>query len=122
MPAQTPLPLPSLIEILRDNPGWLDEAVDEAEASRIIKTPQATLQTKRVRGGGPIFTKAGKRVLYIRRDLFDWLAAGRRTSTSDAANRRDRLVLKETNSLRKNSKDYQRLMEASKSRVVKLRD
>ena len=87
MPAQTPLPLPSLIEILRDNPGWLDEAVDEAEASRITKTPKATLQTKRVRGGGPTFTKTGKRVLYIRRDLFDWLTAGRRTSTSDTANR-----------------------------------
>ena len=85
MPAQTPLP--SLIEILQDNPGWLDEAVNEAEASRITNTPKATLQTKRVRGGGPPFTKIGKRVSYIRRDLFGWLAAGRRTSTSDAANR-----------------------------------
>ncbi len=87
MPAQTPLPLPSLIEILRDNPGWLDEAVDEAEASRITNIPKATLQTKRVRGGGPPFTKTGKRVSYIRRDLFDFLATGRRTSTSDTANR-----------------------------------
>ena len=80
-------PLPSLIDILQGNPGWLDEAADEDEASQITKTPKATLQTKRVRGGGPPFTKVGKRVLYIRRDLFDWLAAGRRTSTSDAANR-----------------------------------
>ncbi len=80
-------PLPSLAETLKSNPGWLDEAVDEAEASRITCTPKATLQTKRVRGGGPPFTKIGKRVSYIRRDLFGWLAAGRRTSTSDAANR-----------------------------------
>ena len=80
-------PLPSLTDILRDSPGWLDEAVNEAEASRITNTPQATLQTKRVRGGGPPFTKIGKRVSYIRRDLFGWLAAGRRTSTSAAANR-----------------------------------
>ena len=28
-------PLPSLIEILQDNPGWLDEAVSTEEASRI---------------------------------------------------------------------------------------
>ena len=84
---QDQTPLPSLIEILRDCPGWLDEAVNEAEASRITNIPTATLQTKRVRGGGPPFTKTGKRVSYIRRDLFGWLVAGRRTSTSDTANR-----------------------------------
>ena len=80
-------PLPSLIEILRDNPGWLDEAVSTDEASRITNTAKATLETMRVRGGGPVFSKRGKKVDYIRRDLFAWLAAGRRTSTSDAANR-----------------------------------
>ncbi len=82
MPAQTPVPLPSLIEILQDNPGWLDEAVSTQEASRITNTAKATLETMRVRGGGPVFSKRGKKVDYIRRDLFDWLAAGRRTSTS----------------------------------------
>ncbi len=80
-------PLPSLIEILQDNPGWLDEAVGTPEASRITNTPKATLETMRVRGGGPVYTKRRKKVDYIRRDLFEWLAAGRRTSTSDAANR-----------------------------------
>ncbi len=35
------------------------------------------------RGGGPIFIKRGKKVLYTRRALFEWLQAGRRTSTSD---------------------------------------
>ncbi len=80
-------PLPSLIEILQDNPGWLDEAVGTPEASRITNTAEATLETMRVRGGGPVYTKRRKKVDYIRRDLFEWLAAGRRTSTSDAANR-----------------------------------
>ncbi len=79
--------LPSLADILQDNPGWLDEAVGTPEASRITNTPKATLETMRVRGGGPVYTKRGKRVDYIRRDLFAWLAAGRRTSTSAAANR-----------------------------------
>ena len=33
--------------------------------------------------GGPVFLKLNKRVHYTRRALFEWLAAGRRTSTSD---------------------------------------
>ncbi len=79
--------LPPLVDILRDNPGWLDEAVDTQEASRITDTPAPSLETMRVRGGGPVFSKRGKKVDYIRRDLFDWLTAGRRTSTSATANR-----------------------------------
>lgn len=41
-----PLPsinLPSLGEILRDNRGWPDEAVDTAEASQIVGFPSRTL-------------------------------------------------------------------------------
>lgn len=76
-------PLPTLQEILKDNPGWLDEAVPQPEASRITGTPEKTLETKRVRGGGPPFVKLGKKVLYIRRDLFKWLATSRKASTCD---------------------------------------
>ncbi len=75
--------LPAFADILRDNPGWLDEAVDTPEAGRITNTPVPTLETLRVRGGGPVFLKLNKRVHYTRRALFEWLAAGRRTSTSD---------------------------------------
>ena len=75
--------LPSFAEILADNPGWLDEAVPTPEASRITGTPQPSLETMRTRGGGPIFVKRGKKVLYTRRALFEWLQAGQRTSTSD---------------------------------------
>jgi len=78
---------PSLFQIaaeaLMANPGWLDEAVGEDEASRVTNTPPATLQTMRVRGGGPPFVKRGARVSYIRRDLFQWLTVRRRSSTSD---------------------------------------
>lgn len=70
-------------DALRDNPGWLDEAVDEHEAARVVGESVATLRSKRTRGGGPPFVKKGARVIYIRRDLFSYLAAGRRTSTSD---------------------------------------
>ena len=83
---QTPSPptLPSFADILQDNPGWLDEAVPTAEASRITGEPVATLETKRVRGGGPVFLKLGKSVKYSRRACFEYLAARRRTSTSDS--------------------------------------
>lgn len=70
-------------EALRENPGWLDEAVDENEASRVVHESVGTLRTKRVRGGGPVFVKIGSRVVYIRRDLFEYLSARRRRSTSD---------------------------------------
>ncbi len=76
--------LPSLADILQDNPGWLDEAVPTAEASRITGSPVATLETMRVRGGGPVFNKLGKKVNYTRRACFEHLAARRRTSTSDS--------------------------------------
>ena len=81
---QPPLPaLPAFADILRENPGWLDEAVDTREASRITGEPAPTLETKRVRGGGPVFVKLGKSVRYTRRACFEYLAARQRTSTSD---------------------------------------
>ncbi len=80
-----PLPaLPSFADILQDNPGWLDEAVPTAEASRITGEPVPTLETKRVRGGGPVCLKLGKSVRYTRRACFEYLTARRRTSTSDS--------------------------------------
>lgn len=75
--------LPTLNEILQANPLYLDEAVDTPEASRITDHPVPTLETLRCRGGGPVFIKRGKKVLYTRRALLEWLKAGERTSTSD---------------------------------------
>jgi hypothetical protein len=42
-----------------------------------------TLEGWRLRGGGPRFLKIGRRVIYRRRDLDNWLAARERASTSD---------------------------------------
>ena len=42
-----------------------------------------TLETMRVRGGGPTFVKLGRRVVYRCEDLDAWLEAVRRGSTSD---------------------------------------
>jgi phage terminase Nu1 subunit (DNA packaging protein) len=81
-----PLPtidLPSLGEILKDSPGWLDEAVDTAEASRIVGFPARTLHTWRSREGPP-FLKIGPRsIRYQRRTLFHWLAERQRRNTAD---------------------------------------
>jgi len=79
--------LPSLSDILAENPGWLDSALDAEEAEEITGTPKATLSTLRNRGGGPKFFKRGARVLYRRRALFEWLAEHRDiASTSEIDN------------------------------------
>jgi predicted DNA-binding transcriptional regulator AlpA len=76
--------LPRLAEVLSDSPGWLDEAIDTAEAGRIIGFTPRTLDTWRSRGGGPPFLKLGRRaVRYQRRALFEWLAERQRCDTSD---------------------------------------
>ena len=81
--SNTPTALPSFTEILEQHPGWLDEGINTKEASQIVGEPVATLETKRVRGGGPRFIKLGKTVRYTRRFCFEYLRAGERTSTSD---------------------------------------
>ncbi len=77
-------PLPELTEILKDDPAWLDELIDTAEASRIAGPAVATLETMRVRGGGPEYFKIGAAVRYTRRACFKWRAERRRRNTSDA--------------------------------------
>lgn len=65
--------IPDLDAILKDNPGWLDEAVDTPAVSRTTGVPTCTLTTWRCRGGGPRFLKLGKSVHYRRRAVLDWM-------------------------------------------------
>jgi predicted DNA-binding transcriptional regulator AlpA len=67
--------------------------------SEVAKTPHSMLHTRaaadycgssastfeklRLYGGGPIYSKIGRRVVYRIDDLDAWLAANRRRSTSD---------------------------------------
>ena len=44
----------------------------------------STLNKLRVFGGGPVFLKLGRRVVYDPADLDAWLAERRRRSTSDS--------------------------------------
>ena len=64
---------PNLDEILEDNPGWLDEAIDTPAVSQLTGVPTCTLTTWRCRGGGPRFLKYGKCVRYRRRAVPDWM-------------------------------------------------
>lgn len=52
-------------------------------AAHYLGLSPATLETMRTRGGGPVFVKLGRRVLYQREDLDQWLSERRRKSTSD---------------------------------------
>jgi len=75
--------LPALDEILQSNPGWLDEAINAADAAKLTGVPVCTLATWRSRGGGPRFLKLGKSVRYRRRSLFEWMDARERRNTAD---------------------------------------
>ena len=53
-------------------------------AAEYLGLSASTLAKMRLRGDGPIYAKAGPRVVvYDLRDLESWLAARKRTSTSD---------------------------------------
>jgi hypothetical protein len=57
-------------------------------AAAYVGLAPSTLAKLRVRGSGPVYSKAGSRiVLYRISDLDYWLDGQRRTSTSDAGSR-----------------------------------
>lgn len=53
------------------------------EAAGYCGSSASTFNKLRVFGGGPIFIKLGRRVVYDPSDLDAWLAARRRASTSE---------------------------------------
>jgi predicted DNA-binding transcriptional regulator AlpA len=55
------------------------------EAARYVGLAPATLIRKRCQGGGPVYTKLGRAVIYERAMLDRWIADhGTRRNTSDA--------------------------------------
>ena len=60
-----------------------DPLYDTPEAADYCNSGQSTLEKLRLTGGGPIFIKLGRRVVYRKSDLDDWLNSRRRRSTSD---------------------------------------
>ena len=56
------------------------------DAAKFLNLAKSTMAKMRLRGDGPVFVKAGPRiVLYRRADLEDWLVSCRRSSTSEGA-------------------------------------
>lgn len=53
------------------------------QAAGFLNLSPRTLEKLRVVGGGPTFSKLGRRVVYALEDLQSWVAAKRRASTSD---------------------------------------
>jgi hypothetical protein len=62
-----------------------DEIIPPGPASKEIGLAESSLAKMRCKGGGPPFLKLGRRVLYERSTLKEWLKARRAKSTSDAA-------------------------------------
>jgi hypothetical protein len=60
------------------------ERLNVEAAARYVGVSASTLNKLRVFGGGPVFIKLGRRVVYDPADLDAWLTTGRRRSTSDS--------------------------------------
>ena len=55
------------------------------EAAAHLSLSKSTLDKMRVRGGGPLFLRLGRRVVYDLSDLEAWAVQGRRARASDKA-------------------------------------
>lgn len=62
----------------------MDEALDTSAAARFVGLSPSYMCRLRVLGIGPEFHKLGRRCIYRRSALEAYLAAHRRTSTTDA--------------------------------------
>ncbi len=63
----------------------MDDYLTQAEAAHYTRLSPRTLERKRLDGTGPRFTKAGRRVIYSRKAIEEWLAKHTFRSTSQIA-------------------------------------
>jgi DNA-binding transcriptional MerR regulator len=61
------------------------ELLTITEAADLVRSPIATLRYWRHLGAGPCSFRVGRRVLYRRADIDDWLATQRDATRSDIA-------------------------------------
>lgn len=62
-----------------------DGFLNTAEAAQRLGVSSSYLNKLRLTGGGPVFVKMGAKVVYDLDDLSAWVAARRRSSTSQSA-------------------------------------
>ena len=60
-----------------------DAALKPEAAAAYCGSSASTFEKLRLTGGGPIYSKIGRRVVYRVEDLDAWLSSKRRKSTSD---------------------------------------
>jgi predicted DNA-binding transcriptional regulator AlpA len=60
-----------------------DEFLDTPAAALLSKLSTSTLTKLRLRGGGPRYLKLGRRVVYPRAALLEWMQARACSSTSE---------------------------------------
>jgi predicted DNA-binding transcriptional regulator AlpA len=58
--------------------------LDTQQAAQFTKLSASTLTKLRLTGGGPRYLKLGRRVVYARAALVDWMHRRERSSTSEA--------------------------------------
>ncbi|MGH8503835.1 MAG: helix-turn-helix transcriptional regulator [Gammaproteobacteria bacterium] len=63
----------------------MTEYLTQAEAANFTRLSPRTLERMRLTGTGPRYSKAGRRVIYSRRAIEEWLEKRTYKSTSDAA-------------------------------------
>lgn len=63
------------------------EVLNTREAAKRIGLSKSTLDKLRCSGGGPVYLKLGRSVVYLEADILEWLGARRRNSTSVAIGR-----------------------------------
>jgi hypothetical protein len=56
---------------------------DTNQAAVILRLSERTLEKWRVYGGGPVYRKFGRKVLYADSDLLAWIESARKNSTSE---------------------------------------
>lgn len=66
-----------------DHLNSVQELMNEKSAAARLGLSPRTLQSWRVTGGGPIYRKIGRRVLYAAADLASFIDAGARSHTSE---------------------------------------
>lgn len=71
-------------QMLNTNPEPRDYLSPE-DFAKLTGVPAGTQAQWRYRGVGPVFIKAGRRVLYSRRAVEEWLEANTHTQTGGAA-------------------------------------
>jgi hypothetical protein len=64
-------------------PATLSKLLDTKAASAVVGLAPKTLVKLRCHGGGPVYVKLGRRVVYDVADLVAWRRENKRRSTSD---------------------------------------